>query len=135
MNLPGEPQYRLYYTPLHFVVIFPQIQSLLTGGSSQLVIERASGRCFNTSNFNPLEQGFSASQLYYTHSFGMLGIISIENIAFLSVVTEADILGKIEDSDVYIIKKVVLYPLDSTIPAPSDIIIRQIESVTRVTTI
>lgn len=135
MDLPGEPLYRLYYTPLHFVVSIPQIQSSSSGARSQLVIERASGRCFNTSNFNPLEQGFSRNQLYYTPSFGLLGIISIENIAFLSVITEADVLGKIEDSDVYIIKKVALYPIDSTIPAPSDIIVRQIESVTRVTSI
>ncbi len=48
------------------------------------------------------------------------------------MITEADVLGRIEESDIFIIKRVALFPIDSTIPAPSEPVARQIENLTRV---
>ena len=105
MNYPAAPTLRLYFTPLQFI-----LQSPDTGISAQLILERSTGRCYCTENFNPFENGVNENDLYYLDIFSILGIIVIDSILYLGVITDANIIGSIHKSNIYEIKGAEMIP-------------------------
>lgn len=108
------------------------MQGLESGGSSQLVIERTSGRCLCSNNFNPLQHGIARNQLYFVDVFAILGILNVENFSYIAIITSASIIAEIEDSNIYLIKNVELLPIDSNTPT-TESLTRQLESLAKVT--
>ena len=105
MGYPAAPTLKLYFTPLHFI-----LQSPDTGVTAQLVLERTTGRCYCTENFNPFENGAKESDLYYLEIFSLLGVVVVDTILYLGVVTDADIIGNIHQANIYEIKGIELLP-------------------------
>ena len=103
MRSPALPTLKLYFTPLHFI-----LQSPDTGPEAQLILERTTGRCYCSENFNPLENGGKESELYYLDIFLILGIIVIDSVLYLCVVTDADIIGSLAKANIYHIRGIKL---------------------------
>ena len=123
------PKYRLYITSKHFTVTLIQFQSLAEGISSQLVMDRNSGRCENKANFDPT-MFCEASRLSLVETYALVGIISIESKAFLLCVTEASVVGMIDEAEIYVIKAVVAIPFDAQ-TCKTDSIVRVINNITK----
>jgi synaptojanin len=105
MGYPAAPTLRLYFTPLHFILQSPDV-----GVLAQLILERNTGRCYCTENFNPFENGVNDDELYYLDIFSILGVIVIDSVLYLTVTTDADIIGSIHNSNIYEIKGTELIP-------------------------
>lgn len=108
------------------------MQGLESGVISQLVIERSSGRCVCSNNFNPLQHGIARNQLYFVDLFAILGILNVENFSYIAIITSASIIADIEDSYIYLIKNVELLPIDSNTPT-TESLTNQLDSLTKVT--
>lgn len=108
MSYPGVPTMRLYITSKHFILQTPD-----TGVSAQLLMERNTGRCICTSEYNPLEQGISKDDIQYLEIFAILGIIPIGSVLFVAVITEADVIGMLDGHPIYEIKGTELLEFES----------------------
>lgn len=111
MGYPANPTMRLYITRKHFILQTPDL-----GVSYQFIIERETGRCYCSENFNPLEYGNLSSEIYYLDIFLIAGIVPVNEILYLLVVTEADIIDSIKEQNIYTINGVRFIPIDLQMP-------------------
>lgn len=105
MGYPAAPTLKLYFTSIHFI-----LQSPDTGVTAQLILERTTGRCYCTENFDPFENGASENDLYYLEVFAILGILTIDSILYIGVITDADVIGSLHGANIYEIKGIELIP-------------------------
>lgn len=106
MGYPAYPTMKLYITRGHFILQTPDL-----GSSYQLIIERESGRTYSSEKFNPLEHGALKTEIYYLDIFLIIGIVPVNEILYLAVVTEADIIDSIKDQNIYTIKGTRFIPI------------------------
>ena len=106
MVYPANPTMKLYITSTHFILQTPDL-----GSSYQFVIERATGRCYCHERFNPIDSGTPRNEIYYLDVFLIVGIIPIDSVLYVVVVTAADIIDTLRDRNIYEIKAAELVPV------------------------
>ena len=109
MGYPANPTMKLYITRTHFILQTPDL-----GSSYQFLIERATGRCYCHERFNPVDSGTPRNEIYYLDVFLIVGIIPIDSVLYVVVVTEANIVDTLLDRNIYEIKAAELIPVKST---------------------
>ncbi|OMJ70418.1 hypothetical protein SteCoe_31601 [Stentor coeruleus] len=110
MGYPANPTMKLYITREHFILQTPDL-----GVSYQLIIERSSGKCYCTDNFNPLENGAKRGEIYYLDIFLIVGIVPIDTYLYLVLVTEANIIDALKEQNIYEIKRIHMIPVNNSI--------------------
>ena len=109
MGYPANPTMKIYITTTHFILQTPDL-----GSSYQFLIERDSGRCFCHERFNPLEIGTPRNDIHYLDIFLIVGVVPIDSILYVILVTGANIIDTIKDHNIYEIKSVELVPVKSS---------------------
>lgn len=95
MGYRAVPPLKLYISSLFFV-----LQTKKYGGRAQLVIERNTGKCYSANDFDPLAN-LDHRTLYVLDVFLLIGVLPINGVLFLGVVTEADAIDTLDNKNVY----------------------------------
>jgi phosphatidylinositol-bisphosphatase len=130
----SEAGLRLFISPRHFVVSFTQLQGFDTGQESQLVMDRVSGVCMSTSKFNPLTGGVTADQLQFIDIYGLIGLVTVSEVNFITVITDATKVATMRRAPILTIKSVEFLPFLTQDVGPSEALTRQLAGVARLLT-
>jgi len=94
-------------------------------------MNRVSGICESTSQFNPLSAGVTRDQLYFMEVYGLIGLVTIDDINFIVVITEAAQVGTMRSSPLLTIKNIEFIPFEPQASGPTDSLTKQIQGLMR----
>lgn len=97
-------------------------------------MDRLSGVCKATSQFNPLAYGVAREQLHFLEHYGFIGLITIEDINFVVVITEAAEVTSMRGSPLMTIRNVEFIPFTPQERRPTEALMHQIQGLTRLLT-
>lgn len=90
---------RLYVSVKYFVIHWP-------GRTSYLVLERHTHRVYSSSTFRIFDSGMSPEEIFYTDIYFFLGVIPINTVLCIAVVTKAHEKGVLLGKTIYEISEI-----------------------------
>ena len=84
---------------------------MISGTSSQLLIDTATKQCRNARNFNPFEDDTRSSDLQLYEAYGFLGLVSIDNQAYAALVTQVKVAARLRGHVFFQVIKTAFVPL------------------------
>lgn len=92
---------RLYVSVKYFVIHWPR-------RDSYLVLERNTHRIYSTNTFNFSGKGLSPDEILYIDIYFFLGVIPIETVLYIAVVTKVESKGQLLGKTIYEISEIEL---------------------------